>query len=164
MPPFFFSSFYHFFSLFITFYHFLSYLHIFYHFSGYHLCIQNPSKTNPSKSGYQHRCPEFRNHKDTAFQTCANASRTTTRKLKLKTSCHPVGHGARVEKDFFVNGGLYFMTYYFRKDTKLPMMRMLLVRTTVYRYVPVKPMICIKPSMKTCGVQVCTEAVHSVAL
>ena len=50
----------------------------------------------------------FRNHKDTAFQTCANASRTTTRKLKLKTSFHPVGHGARVEKDFFVNGGLYY--------------------------------------------------------
>ena len=47
-----------FFSLFITFYHFLTYLNIFYHFSGDHLCIQNPSKTNPSKSGYQHRCPD----------------------------------------------------------------------------------------------------------
>ena len=45
----------HFLSLFII---FLSFLNIFYHFSGYHLYIQNPSKTNPSKSGYQDRCPD----------------------------------------------------------------------------------------------------------
>ena len=57
-----FLTFSHFFSLFITFYHFLSFFIILKHFlplSGYHLYIQNPSKTNPSKSGYQDRRPEF---------------------------------------------------------------------------------------------------------
>ena len=56
-----FLTFPHSLSLFVSFYHFLSYLNIFYHFGGYHLDIQNPSKTNPSKSGYQHRCPDLSN-------------------------------------------------------------------------------------------------------
>ena len=49
------------FLIFSPFYHFLSFFIIlkhFYHFSGYHLYIQYPSKTNPSKSGYQDRCPD----------------------------------------------------------------------------------------------------------
>ena len=53
-----FLTFSHFFHFLIIFYH-DKYLNIFNHLSGYHLCIQNPSKTNPSKSGYQHRCPDF---------------------------------------------------------------------------------------------------------
>ena len=53
-----FSSFLLFSHLFPTFYHFFQRFIIFHHFCTYHLCIQNPIKTNRSKSGYQDRFPD----------------------------------------------------------------------------------------------------------